>query len=71
MTFEEAYNSAKAANKDLVLRNPREDPPVVKVMNYKMELLKKLFKKLGRQVNEREEKGKSLRLATTISAHDL
>jgi translation initiation factor IF-3 len=40
-------NSAKLANKDLVLRNQRVDPPVVKIMLYKMELLKRLFKKLG------------------------
>jgi translation initiation factor IF-3 len=47
ITFENALKSAKAANKDLVLRNRATDPPVVKIMLYKMELLKKLFKKLG------------------------
>lgn len=40
-------------------------------MNYKKELLKKLFKKLGKEVTEKDEKGKSLRLATNISVHDL
>ena len=48
LPFEEALNSAKIAKKDLVLRQAKEDPPVVKIMNYKMELLKKLFKKLGK-----------------------
>lgn len=40
-------------------------------MHYKMELLKRLFKKLGKQVSEKDAKTKSIRLATTISMHDL
>jgi translation initiation factor IF-3 len=47
ITFEEAMTSARAAKKDLVLRNAKVDPPVAKIMHYKMELLKRLFKKLG------------------------
>ena len=64
-------DSAKAAKKDLVLRSARSDPPVAKIMLYKMELLKRLFKKLGKSYNEKEQKHKSIRLATTISVHDL
>jgi hypothetical protein len=56
----------------LVLRNAKLEPPVVKIMSYKMELLKKLFAKLGRTGHqEKEEKSKTLRLTTTISVHDL
>jgi hypothetical protein len=53
------------------LRNAKTDPPVVKIMLYKLELLKRLFKKLGRQDNEKDGKSKTIRLTTTISAHDL
>ena len=41
-------------------------------MLYKMELLKKLFKKLGKQhTEEKEQKSKTIRLTTTIAMHDL
>ena len=69
--FEEAMISARSAKKDLVLRQAKADPPVVKIMNYKKELLKKLFKKLGKEVGTKEEKSKSIRVSTTISMHDL
>lgn len=36
-----------------------------------MELLKRLFKKLGRQSEEKETKSKTIRLSTTIAVHDL
>lgn len=61
-----------SAKKDLVLRNEKSDPPVCKIMLYKMELLKKLFKKLGKQhTEEKEGKSKTIRLTTTIAVHDL
>ncbi len=72
LTFSEALTSAKAAKKDLVLRQEKADPPICKIMGYKMELLKKLFKKLGRQqTEEKESKSKTIRLTTTIAMHDL
>jgi len=40
-------------------------------MNYKRELLKRLFKKLGKQMEEKDLKQKTIRMATTISYHDL
>ena len=71
ITLQEALVSSVAAKKDLVLRNAKAEPPVAKIMNYKMELLKKLFKKLGTQVQEtKEDKFKSIRLSTNISVHD-
>jgi translation initiation factor IF-3 len=39
-------------------------------MNYKLELLKRLFKKLGKE-DKVDNKSKSIRLTTTISVHDL
>lgn len=40
-------------------------------MNYKLELLKRLFKKLGKSVTDKEDKIKTVKLSTTISMHDL
>lgn len=41
-------------------------------MNYRKELLKRLFQKLGKQSGETDgEKQKSIKMSTTISAHDL
>ena len=72
LSFGEALTSAQSAKKDLVLRNEKSDPPVCKIMLYKMELLKKLFKKLGKQhTEEKEQKSKTIRLTTTIAMHDL
>ncbi|CDW89021.1 translation initiation factor if-3 [Stylonychia lemnae] len=71
MTFQEAQDAAAGGKKDLVLRNSKIDPPVTKIMLYKLELLKRLFKKLGRQGEEKDSKSKTFRLTTTISLHDL
>lgn len=69
--FFEALQAAKAARKDLVLRQEKAQPPVVKILNYRMELLKRLFQKLGKQMSEKEEKSKSFILQTQISLNDL
>lgn len=34
--------------KDIVLRNAKSDPPIVKITNYRKDLLSKLFSKLGK-----------------------
>jgi len=57
--------------KDIVLRNQKNDPPIVKIMNYKLELLKKLFRKLGKDIVSKDKSNKSVRLTTTITVHDL
>jgi translation initiation factor IF-3 len=55
-----------------VLRNDKSEPPVCKIMLYKMELLKKLFKKLGKQqAEEKEQKSKTIHLSTNIAMNDL
>ena len=71
MTLRESQQAAEGAGKDIVLRNAKINPPVVKIMNYKRELLKRLFKKLGKEMDEKDMKSKTIRLATTISYHDL
>ena len=61
--------------KDIVLRNPKSDPPIVKVTNYRKDLLKKLFTKLGSSqkpiTKQKENKIKAVHLTTTITVHDL
>lgn len=64
MTLLEARDAAKAANKDVVMRNAKITPPVCKILNYKKELLKRLFKKLGKDKEEGEVKMKSIKLST-------
>ena len=71
MTLREAFLAAQSAEKDIVLRNEKITPPVVKIMNYKKELLKRLFKKLGKDMKDKDLKSKTIRLATSISFHDL
>ena len=71
MKYGEAYAAAMSVKKDIVLRNPKSDPPICKIMNYKLELMKRLFRKLGRDVTPGGGKTKSIRLTTTISVHDL
>jgi len=71
MKFGEAYSLAMSLNKDIVLRNSKTDVPIVKIMNYKLQLLKRLFKKLGKDVVGKDIKTKSIRMTTAISVHDL
>ena len=54
LKFGEAFSIAKNLNKDIVLRNNKLDPPICKIMNYKKELLKRLFKKLGKDVAQKD-----------------
>lgn len=54
MKFGEAYSIAMGLSKDIVLRNTKTDPPICKIMNYKKELLKRLFKKLGKDVASKD-----------------
>ena len=58
MTLRDAKLASENAKKDVVLRNAKVDPPVVKIMNYKKELLKRLFKKLGKEMETKDLKSK-------------
>lgn len=74
MPFDEAFSQAKAMKKDIVLRNARTEPPVVKITNYRKDLLRKLFHKLGEnkmKPQAKENKPKAIHLTTTITVHDL
>jgi translation initiation factor IF-3 len=73
LKFSDAMAISNTYQKDVVLRNAKTDPPIVKIMNYKMELMKRLFKKLGRNAatTKKDTKGKSMRLTTSVSIHDL
>jgi translation initiation factor IF-3 len=72
LKFSDAMAISRTFNKDVVLRNAKTDPPICKIMNYKMELMKRLFSKLGRNTaTKKDKKGKSMRLTTSVSIHDL
>ena len=60
MTFKEGYELAMSLGKDLVLRNIHTDPPVCKIMDYKVALIKRVFKKLGREVKGIDKKPKTI-----------
>ena len=63
---------AKDEKMDIVLRNMKTDPPIIKVMSYRKELLQRLFDKLGKTMEtSSKSKMKTVRIASTnISAHD-
>ena len=71
MAFSEGYGLAVSLGKDIVLRNKNTDPPVVKIMDYKVELVKRVFKKLGKEIKGAEKKPKTIQLSSDISMHDL
>jgi translation initiation factor IF-3 len=50
MSLKEAKELASSNNKDLVLRNSKVTPAVVKVMRYKAELIKRLLQKVGKNI---------------------
>ena len=60
ISFSEAHELSKSLGKDVVLRNKATDPPIVKIMDYKVELIKRVFKKLGREVKGTERKPKTI-----------
>ena len=70
----EAREKAEELGVDLVLRNENLNPPIMKVMNYRKELVKRLFQKLGKNATQEADdpkKQKSLKLSTSINMHDL
>ena len=58
-TFEQALEEAKLNNKDVVLRNDKLVPPVVKIMKYRVELIKRLLKKITKSNDIKLKQGKS------------
>ena len=71
MTFGESFELASSLGKDIVMRNKATEPPVVKVMDYKVALIKRLFKKLGKDIKGSEKKPKTIQLSSDINMHDL
>jgi len=53
------------------LRSEKSIPPIVKVMNYRKNLIKKILAGLGKKKEEIDEKPKILSLTSSISHHDL
>ena len=50
MSLDEARELARSSNKDIVLRNSKASPVIVKIMKYKAELIKRLLKKIGKNI---------------------
>lgn len=71
MKFSEGFGLAASLGKDLVLRNKAVEPPIVKIMDYKLELIKRVFKKLGREIKGSDKKPKTIQMSSDISMHDL
>lgn len=70
-SFGEAYKYALEIGKDIILRNDKVVPPIMKVMKYKVELVKKVLKKLGKTVeSEKKETYKYFTLSMNISEND-
>ena len=69
--FGEALKHAQEIGKDIILRNEKVTPPVVKIMKYKVELVKRLMKKLGKTVEaEKKENLKYMTLSLNIAEND-
>ena len=74
----DALSYAKELKKDVVLKNEKVNPPIVKVMKYRINLLKRLIKKLskkslpGKSIQREKEKSmKFILLGLNISKNDL
>lgn len=52
MFLNQALENANSLDKDIVLRNDKIKPPIVKMMKYRVELVKRLFKKLGKNLGK-------------------
>lgn len=50
MQLNEAIEKAKSVGKEIILRNAKTKPPIVKMMKYRIELVKRLLKKLGKNM---------------------
>lgn len=50
MSLDEARELARSSNKDIVLRNSKSSPVIIKIMKYKAELIKRLLKKIGKNI---------------------
>ncbi len=74
-TLREAFNFASDHMKDVVLRSEKSDVPIVKIIRYRIELLKRLIKKYSKNVKKDEIKlfskeAKILFLSSKISEED-
>lgn len=72
--LKDVIEEAKEINKDVVLRNDKVIPPIVKVMKYKVELMKRLIKKVSRNKEYKLGETKSekvISISYTIEENDL
>lgn len=73
-TLSEVFEDAKEIGKDVVLRNDKSNPPVVKIMRYKIELVKRLLRKLSKNKDFKLSEAKSekfMAIPINIEQNDL
>lgn len=70
MSLEDARELARSSNKDIVLRNSKSSPVIVKLMKYKAELIKRLLKKVGKNIG-RELSGSKESLKSKLFSFSL
>lgn len=73
-TLAEVFDDARELGKDVVLRNEKSNPPVVKIMRYKIELVKRLLRKLSKSKDFKLSEAKSekfISIPINIEQNDL
>lgn len=63
-TLGEVEDDANEIGKDVVLRNDKTNPPIVKIMRYKIELIKRLLRKLSKNKEFKLNEVKAEKLIT-------
>jgi translation initiation factor IF-3 len=72
MTLQQAKEIAETQKKDAVLRSRNTTPPIVKIMEYRRDLMRKILTRLGKKKEESSDaKTKALHLSSNISSMDL
>lgn len=72
MKLSTAKELAAQQKMDVVLRSKTQTPPLVKIMEYRKDLMRKILTRLGnRQEDDGEGKTKALQLSSNISTMDL
>jgi len=72
MTLAQAKEVALNQKKDAVLRSKNSNPPIIKIMEYRKDLMRKILTRLGNKKDETSDgKTKALQLSSNISSLDL
>ena len=70
-SLSQAMINAENLGKDIVLRNAKSNPPICKMMKYKIELIKRLMKKVGKNLGKEFEGSNKEEFSTKYMAFSL